>query len=124
MDTVLQEKLVEIINLGQVGILQAVDLLKEQAPEVVRQFMAFETFSAGSGIFFGLVLLLMSLLSFLHLKKMKWNIDDGREFTSMLVLTFTGIGGIIATLMNGYLLAKIIIAPNLYIIQNLLQVLR
>ena len=68
MDTVLQEKLAEIIELGQVGVLKAVEILKEQAPELIRQFMAFETFSASVGVFFGVVLLGVTSLLLLYLQ--------------------------------------------------------
>lgn len=124
MDTILQEKLVEIIELGQGGVLQAVEILKVQAPEVVRQFMAFETFSAGAGILLGIAFLIISMLALLHLKKMQWDLNGGREFFALMVTLFSGVAGIITTIVNGYTLAKILIAPNLYIIQHLLTVLK
>lgn len=124
MDTVLQEKLVEIIELGQVGALKAVEILKEQAPELLRQFMAFETFSASAGILLGIVLLIIGIIALLHLKKMKWDLDAVREFATLMVAVVSGVIGIVTTIANGYTLAKILIAPNLYIIQHLLTVLK
>lgn len=124
MDNILQEKLTEILELGQVGVLQAVEVLKTQAPEIVRQFMLFETISASAGIFLGIVFLIIGIIALLHLNKVEWDLDENREYIALLIgISGSGIG-IIITMCNGYALTKIFIAPNLYIIQNLLQVLK
>lgn len=124
MNIVLQEKLVEIIELGEVGVLKAIGVLKEQAPELLTQFMAFATFSSSFGIFAGLVLIIVASVAFLHLKKMEWDLSGGVEFLVALVVLFAGIGGISVTLTNGYNLSKILIAPNVYILENLLILLK
>lgn len=124
MDIVLQEKLVEILDLGQLGILEAVSILKVQAPEIVKQFMAFETFSAIIGIILGTVCLVAGLVCLLHAKKEEWDTDKGSVFASILGIVFGFSIGFGVTLTYTSILSKILIAPNLYIIQNLLQVLR
>lgn len=129
MDKLLQEKLVEVIELGKMGILEAVGVVKTQAPELVQQFMMFETFRASFGIILSIALLSIGVYGFLYAKKEEWKSccsdPKGGRVTVAIMIGIIGSGiGILVTLVFINTLAKILIAPNVYILENLLTLLK
>lgn len=123
MNNVLQEKIVEIMDLGQIGILKALSIIKIQAPSLIQEFLNFKIFDAVFGIFIGIIALFIAKSCLKYMKKEEWNYNNGFVVLSLVLTIFASFFGVIFILVDIHSLFKIILAPNVYILENLLTFL-
>ena len=112
------KELTGLVELTKTGIIKAVEVLQVQAPELIKQIMAWEFATHLIGFILG-ILILISTILWLRYSIKKWRNAVGYHMWEMGCILPVGIGLIISigVMSNNITWLKILIAPKLFLIE-------
>lgn len=121
MKDTLNQALQEILD----TLIATKDFVIEQAPDVVQQLLMWNTTACSIGTVVGLILLSVGFMMYYHNDKLfkENNKNNWDENLSAFWLILSVIGFIIS-MSFGFTLLKILIAPKLYVIEYIINMVK
>jgi hypothetical protein len=123
----LNRQLIDAIELAKSTGTNAVDFVKEQAPDVVNQLILWEIWFHGLWVVVGLILLLVGAVFSVKLWK-KFSVtrypNDGAYFGFGFVATIVAVGGAVLLFVNTPLMLKPIVAPKVWLIEYVANLIK
>ena len=131
MNEALQNELVEVLKLGKNSVLQAADIIKEQAPELVSQILVWEFVKS----FLGFLIFLALLASFVFFSKRevkKIEENDGYEFfdapfpnaVPMIITGLVTLFSFMVISVESLAWLQILIAPKLFLVEYITDLIK
>lgn len=123
----LAEELFALVDITKVGLSKAVEVLQAEAPELVREIINYHLILKSLGVFFGLSFLIIAILCFRYINKLGSSLDLNNNICHVFSLTGCIIGGAISTpiiITNLFYLLKILVAPRLFLIQYISDLIK
>ena len=127
MNEALQGKLSEILELGKQGVLQAADMIKEQMPDLVEQILRWE-FVISLLWFVGAFILFVVMISNfrkLRIYLKKQDEDSQNENVEALIIPYALAHLIpLVTIFSSIVWIKILVAPKLFLVEYISQLIK
>ena len=117
----MKESLEQALQMFLNALTTASDFVIEQAPLILQELLLLETITRSIWVGFGLILFILSLWRSIYMwSHWHWFESKTREderITSFIILFFSYIVGIVMFFVNIIPLIKILIAPRVYLIE-------
>jgi len=130
MNEALTTELLDVVKSAKVGVVRGIEILYEQIPDLVHQVLLYGAIDAGIGLVCGAILLgITTALFTLAVKLVRregfyFDHDGLAPVVLCIVAILPGVGGVVTTLFNVSMLAKIYLAPKMYLLDYLQGVIK
>lgn len=120
----LLKQIVPIIEMTKEGIIKAAEIIQEQAPQVVAEIYKWEFLKGMGSLFVGLIILIISI--FFVCRLIIWGSKDwsNRPEIMLVILLIMPICLGIALISEGSKCLQILIAPKLFLIEYLSNLIK
>lgn len=125
------EKAKQYTGKAEEAIEKAVEIAEEEAPQVVREFLIWRAWFHGTNLFFGSVFFVVFLFyfswSFKNIEPSRysrWNKTETHMVISSAGLFFSSIGALTFWTTNIFPFIQVIVAPRVYILEEVMKVLQ
>lgn len=122
MNEALQNKLVEVLESGKQGVLQAADMLKEQMPDLAEQILKWNFATSLMHFCVGITILIGAIIVAKRFKLLTSDKMKETEFGSLSIIAPMIVG--LAVCFSSYTWIKILIAPKLFLIKCILTLVK